>query len=186
MLAIQAASLNWNFNSEPDVNQYKVYIKQVSNGATTVVNVGNTNRHNLTNLVNGVDYQLTVSALNTAGLESEQSDFIEFSPASGVPPTPSIVAATAAKSGQNWIINLSWQAVAPQFSVEGYWVSIKQDGLTFTNHFTTNLNAQFTVPVKNPTQVYLQSTNYFGMSSTTPVMTLNQPGKPARPFLNLP
>lgn len=186
--SVQAATLVWDPNLESDIAGYKVYFRVGTSNAAYLppIDVGNKTNYVLTNLVFGTQYFLNVSAYNTAGVESELSDTLPFKPAQGIPPGPAILSAGAVKTNGQWMISASWSAAADQWAVDGYWVTVKQDGITLTNKFTTALNFSGLFPTRSPTVLYIQSTNYYGLSSQTPVLSINQPARPRKPVLVLP
>lgn len=89
-LSANAASvtLAWDNSPETDVTAYRVYVGTVSRGYSTTTTVSNVTSLRLTNLVAGVKYYFAVTARNLAGLESDYSQEISFTPSTApvVPP----------------------------------------------------------------------------------------------------
>ena len=85
-------TLLWNQNPEPNIAGYKVFHGEV-NTSPTMINVGNVLSRAFTNLVAGRTYFFYVTAYNTAGLESNPSQTLNYtSPAQNQPPTISSIA----------------------------------------------------------------------------------------------
>lgn len=178
--AVNGAVLLWDMSQ--DASEYKVQI--ASQGQTNFVQTY-TNSHTLTNLVSGRQYMLSVIAVE-GSLESIPSEAITFTPAQGIPPGPSVISQSLLRTNNQWRISVAWGSSPAQYAVSGYYLTINQDGVRFTNLFTTNLSATVMTPAKSPTTVYLQATNYVGLSSSTPVATYNQPGQVRNVNLVLP
>ena len=84
-------TLLWNRNPEPDIAGYKVFYGQV-NTSPAMINVGNVLSHRFTNLVAGRTYFFYVTAYNTAALESNPSQTLNYIvPAQNMPPTISSI-----------------------------------------------------------------------------------------------
>ncbi len=185
-LSTQAATLKWDANpADEGVKEYHVFF--VNGTTTNMINVGTNLQHSLTNLVAGRDYTLFVTAFSTNGLESIPSATLPYQFLSGPPAGPILLASSLTLVNNNqWLISLNWAANPATDGVKGYYVSITQGQNTLTNHFTTSLSASFTINRKNNTRVYLQATNMIGLSSETPVLTLNQPGQVKNILVELP
>ena len=83
-----SATLVWDANSEPDLAGYKVYSGTSSRQYSSVLDVGDVTQHQLTNLTQGTTYYFALTAYNSAGLESDFSAEISYTPApANTPPT---------------------------------------------------------------------------------------------------
>ena len=76
-----AVTLTWNANPEPDIAGYRLYYGQESLAATAT-DVGNNTTHSLSGLAPGQEYYFYVTAYNTAGLESDPSASVHYTPPS--------------------------------------------------------------------------------------------------------
>lgn len=77
ILPTDAVTIGWDANPEPDIASYSVFYGAVDAPATRV-NVGNVTTASITNLTPGITYFFYVTAINTAGLESDPSDQITY------------------------------------------------------------------------------------------------------------
>jgi hypothetical protein len=68
----------WDRNSESNITGYKLHCGTVARVYTDIINVGNVTTASVSNLAPGVTYRFAVTALNTAGLESDYSSEIAF------------------------------------------------------------------------------------------------------------
>jgi hypothetical protein len=66
--------VTWNTNAEPDLAGYKIYWGDSSGAHQNSQDVGNVTRFVLNNVSESRPYYFVVTALNTAGLESEPSN----------------------------------------------------------------------------------------------------------------
>jgi hypothetical protein len=81
------ATLVWDPSVETNLAGYKVYAGTTSRQYSSVINVGNTTQYRLTNAVQGTTYFFALTAYNTAGLESDFSAEVSYTPlASNTPP----------------------------------------------------------------------------------------------------
>jgi len=71
-------TLTWTPNTEPDFSHYKIY-RGTTTLLDTVQGISNT-RRTITNLTNGTPYTFTLTAVNTAGQESDFSDAVTTTP----------------------------------------------------------------------------------------------------------
>ena len=71
--AQRSITLAWDRNTETNIAGYKLYYGTVSQVYTNVRNVGNLTTASVTNLVAGLTYRFAVTAVNTAGAESDYS-----------------------------------------------------------------------------------------------------------------
>ncbi|HEX7860555.1 MAG TPA: fibronectin type III domain-containing protein [Verrucomicrobiae bacterium] len=102
---INAATLVWNANPEPDVAGYKVFWGE-TNVSPMTIDVGKVTERPFTNLVAGRTYQFYLTAYNTAGLESSPSSTILYTqPASVAPAAPSQLVASGVSQNE---IALRW------------------------------------------------------------------------------
>jgi hypothetical protein len=81
-----SATLVWDPNSESDLAGYRIYTGVRSREYSSIVDVGNTTQYPLTNLTQGTTYYLALTAYNSAGLESDFSQEISYTPASSNTP----------------------------------------------------------------------------------------------------
>ena len=81
-----SASLVWDPNAESDLAGYRIYTGVRSREYSSMVNVGNTTQYPLTNLTQGTTYYFALTAYNSAGLESDFSQEINYTPASSNTP----------------------------------------------------------------------------------------------------
>jgi len=77
--------LMWDRNPEPDVVEYRVYVGTVSRVYSVASSAGNNVEYAVTNLTPGGTYYFAVTAVNTAGLESDYSNEVVYT----VPTRPS-------------------------------------------------------------------------------------------------
>lgn len=172
-----AATLVWNDSpAVENVKFYAVYFNPPGNSVLT-----QTNLHTLTNLEAGLTYSLSVTAINSDGIESPQSDpFLYTAILAQVPTTPVITSQSIATVGTNWLITVSWRPSPPAESVTGYFLGIRQNSLNVTNVFSpggSNLTLSALVPVFSPTSVFLRASNSFGLSTNIPIATYQQPSR---------
>jgi hypothetical protein len=81
-------SLEWDPSADPEFVGYNVYVAPVSGGATNKLDVGVTPVATIQNLQEGETYQFFVTARNSAGIESDPSNEVEyFVPIANQPPT---------------------------------------------------------------------------------------------------
>src|SRR5215207_8900081 len=101
---MQAASANleWDPNTESDLAGYRIYYGNTSGVYGATLDVGNTTRATVENLVVGQSYYFVATAYNTAGLESTPSNEVSFN-ASGSPNQPPVIALTAPLDGSQFV-----------------------------------------------------------------------------------
>jgi predicted phage tail protein len=84
-------TLAWNPNPEPDIKFYKIYISLSANGPFSWNSsaIHPTTTFTKTELFAGVTYYFKLSAVNTAGLESNPTDPVSATPTAppGTPPS---------------------------------------------------------------------------------------------------
>lgn len=73
-------SLAWDANLESDIVGYKVYFGTSSGSYSDAVDIGNRTSHTIPNLLPGRTYFLALAAYNTAGLESDLSAEVSYTP----------------------------------------------------------------------------------------------------------
>lgn len=83
--SLWATTLAWNVNPEPDIAGYKIYIGHSSRKYTQNFDVGNQTTYVTEPVIPGRPYYFAVTAYNTAGLESEHSAEVSYTPP--MPPT---------------------------------------------------------------------------------------------------
>jgi len=93
----QKVSFSWLPNGEADLAGYRVYYGTASRNYTQVLNVGNTNRATVSNLVAGTTYYFALSAYDTVGLESAFTSEIVYSVPIPEPPATLQIRVTSAR-----------------------------------------------------------------------------------------
>lgn len=83
--ALGVVKLAWDRNPEPSVAGYKVKYGLSTGRCTTTLDVGNVITHNVPDLTVGTTYYFVVVAYSFFGLESDPSNEVFGSPASGRP-----------------------------------------------------------------------------------------------------
>jgi hypothetical protein len=84
--AAQSVTLAWNANSDPSIAGYKLRYGTTSGNPSQIIDVGKTTTRTVSNLNDGTTYFFTVTAYNTAGLESQPSNQVSHTtsaPSSG-------------------------------------------------------------------------------------------------------
>jgi hypothetical protein len=80
--AAQAApdrvTVAWDANPEPDIASYNVYYGIVGSGVTNSISPGSTTQQQVINLLPQTEYWFYVTAVNTAGLESDPSQVLTY------------------------------------------------------------------------------------------------------------
>src|SRR5207237_7997790 len=76
----QSVTLAWDANREPDVAGYVLHFGTSSLTLTNTINVGNITSKTISGLVSGVTYFFAVTAYNTSGLESSDSNEGSYNP----------------------------------------------------------------------------------------------------------
>ena len=71
-------TLAWDFNSEPDVAGYKLYLGNSSHNYTLVVDLGMTDQYTIRDLIEGTVYFFALTAYNQNGLESGFSNEVQY------------------------------------------------------------------------------------------------------------
>jgi hypothetical protein len=74
----QSVTLSWIPNPEPDIAGYRVYYRATAGDSSEVTDVGNTTTFTVSNLVDGVTYVFSVTAYNSASLESQPSAEVSY------------------------------------------------------------------------------------------------------------
>ncbi len=83
-----SVQLTWQANSEPDLNEYRVYYGSSSRAYGTPVPVGNVTSYTLSGLQEGSTYYLAVTAVDTSDNESGYSNEVVKQIVSNEPPPP--------------------------------------------------------------------------------------------------
>jgi PA14 domain/Divergent InlB B-repeat domain/Fibronectin type III domain len=83
--AAQSVRLAWDASPSSGVTGYRLHYRQSSGGQTTSVNVGNVLTATISNLNDATTYLCSVSAYNSAGLESARSNEISYTTPSSPP-----------------------------------------------------------------------------------------------------
>jgi hypothetical protein len=78
-------SLNWQPSTDLHVVGYNVYVASKSDSQTNVVQVGKTSAATLSSLTEGVEYRVYVTAFDANGVESDPSNYVDFTPAPTAP-----------------------------------------------------------------------------------------------------
>lgn len=101
----------WNGNSETDLSGYFVYYKLSSGSTFTQVNVGNVTQFVISNLTNGVAYDVQISAFDTTNNESVRTSVVNATPTDVTAP-PAIQGLTVADSANDngGSLQLNWTA----------------------------------------------------------------------------
>lgn len=85
-----SVTLGWDLSPDPTAAGYNVYYGVASRVYTNTVTVGNTNYVTISNLVGGTTYYFAATTYNVAGLESDFSTEVSYTPLAvppNVPPT---------------------------------------------------------------------------------------------------
>ncbi len=85
--AAQSVTLAWNASPSAGVTGYKVYYGTVAGSPSTSINVGNVTTATVSNLNDATTYFFSVTAYNSAGLESQRSTEISYKTPSPAPGT---------------------------------------------------------------------------------------------------
>src|SRR3569832_887144 len=80
-------SLNWHSSTDFHLFGYNVYVTPKAGGETNVVQVGKTSAATLSSLTEGNAYRIYVTAFDADGVESDPSNFVDFTPAATAPVT---------------------------------------------------------------------------------------------------
>jgi hypothetical protein len=83
-------TLGWDLSPDPTAAGYNVYYGAAPRAYTNLVSVGNTNYATISNLVSGTTYYFAATTYNVAGLESDFSTEVSYTPLAvpaNVPPT---------------------------------------------------------------------------------------------------
>ena len=86
--------LSWTANSEAYLGGYKIYYGTAPESYRKPVVVGNLTSYRLTGLVNGTDYQIALSSMNSVGVESKKCAAITVEAH-----TPHLITASAGSGG---------------------------------------------------------------------------------------
>lgn len=122
--------LIWDRNPEPDVIGYRVYTGNSSRSYDRIESAGNDVMFSVTNLVLGQTYYFAVTAVNSAGLESDYSNEVVYT----VPSKPS-----APANPRALLESVSWKATKPNKNgqVTPILVVPAEDGVAVTAVITT-------------------------------------------------
>ena len=71
-------SLQWGKSNDANVTGYKVRVAHATSGATTFIDVGNTNTVNVESLMDGQTYKVAVFAYTRDGIDSDPSNLISY------------------------------------------------------------------------------------------------------------
>ena len=71
-------TLEWDYNSEPDIAGYKLYYGSFSRGYGYVIDIGNLTTYTVEGLAEGETYFIAVTAYNTTDLESGYSNEVIY------------------------------------------------------------------------------------------------------------
>lgn len=78
LAAHQSVTLSWNANSEPDIAGYRIYYRTTAGDSSESIDVANTTTFTVSNHGDGVTYLFSVTAYNSASLESQPSAEVSF------------------------------------------------------------------------------------------------------------
>jgi hypothetical protein len=76
-------SLEWDANTEPDLDGYKLYYGSASRSYGYIIDVGNQTSFTVVDLVEGETYYFSVTAYNTSGYESTYSNEVTYNVPTG-------------------------------------------------------------------------------------------------------
>ncbi len=97
--------LDWDDNEEADLDEYKIYQAQTQGGPWTEIDATDESEFLVSGLTGGVTYYFYVSAVDTAGNESDHDDEVSAIPTDDAPPAaPTGLVATAGDG----IVYLDW------------------------------------------------------------------------------
>ncbi len=80
------AYLDWNDNSEPDLQEYRIYMSLTAGGPYDEVDSDDPSEFPIYGLNNGTRYYFVVTAVDTAGWESPYSNEVNVTPGDNTPP----------------------------------------------------------------------------------------------------
>lgn len=175
--AAQASvGLQWDPNPEPDLTGYNVYQRD-SNGVFQLVQaVGLTTATTVTGLEEGGTYAWTVTALNSAGRESEPSNTATFV-VPAIAPTTAPLGVLALRSGG--MVTIQWQLAPANELVDRYRVSWTKLGATdWTVLESAGNSVKFAVPDAEYLKVRVAS---IGPNGPGPETEMVVPGFPKPP-----
>mgnify|MGYP006299498725 CR=1 FL=1 len=151
-------NVTWDPNSEPDLSGYKVYYGTSSRSYSTILDVGNTTEHTITNLTDGVQYYFAVTAydtaLNESGYSEEVNTFVGNSDTTP-PARPNLTGYTI----QDLKITIQWQN-----NSEPDLASYKVHYGTQSGNYTEVVNAGKSTSYQTPDLVEGQ-TYYFALTA---------------------
>jgi fibronectin type 3 domain-containing protein len=75
--------LEWDENTEPDLDGYKLYYGSASRSYGYIIDVGNQTDFTVVDLVEGETYYFAVTAYNTSGYESSYSNEVVYTVPTG-------------------------------------------------------------------------------------------------------
>lgn len=176
--AVNAATLNlaWDASPDPAVAGYRIYYSPVG-GALQVKDAGNATTTSI-NVSNGLTYNIYATAYATNNIESEPSNTLTYGVPDTLPGSSILLSSTLVQTNGTFRIKVDWQPAPFQESVTGYKLDVLTNGVFFTNIWTTNLSATFTVNQKLTTTAWLSKSNFFGLSASNFVSTWKQPVAP--------
>ncbi|MFD2613908.1 phosphodiester glycosidase family protein [Paenibacillus gansuensis] len=171
-----SAALTWNANTEPDLAGYRVYY---GSDDTVFVEAGKTSQI-VSNLKNGTEYHMWITAIDQSGNQSERSEVVTVTPqkASGPDVTVPIWYDNSlyTENGQNFI-ELSWKEAHDNVGVVGYKVYL--DGKLAAKYGTNVYKHRFKGLKKGTTyELKVEAYDAAGNSSSTSIRTatLKNPG----------
>jgi hypothetical protein len=170
---VAAATLVWD-DPDPAVVSYNVY--QVS-GTNQQVFRATDKMLALTNLVLSQTYMFTVTALSQAGVESEESDSVSYTPVVvTAPASPVITNSVWTKVTNYWHVSLGWDVVTNAslyvvtYSTTNFLASIGTTNRTFLHNSLAY----------GPWKISVQSSNSMGLSPVDSfVLSPTIPAKPS-------
>ena len=121
--ADRSVTLAWDANSETDVAGYRLYCAVAGGDSPAIIDVGTTNAFRLDNLTGSTIYTFYVTCYNTAGLESEASNTIEYTTPAESLTDPDIITLTPANlaARRQSLIQYIWGADGwPKGQMPGY------------------------------------------------------------------